>query len=257
MAATQSGGSQKGPVRGGAARKRRHSRPNVASQLAPQPKTFRPTTSELESRIPSASRAATASGVAGAVVSRGEQSGVTIHSFISSQLPTVSGVGYSNLHQQSTPATPETSTQPSSTPQGVTPPRGVTSSQRVTPPRGVTPDTGSGASCSNHVLQTDRATGQVEELTPLNSPRLSLPSLGEILNDTSSEPPPTVSGQPVAQELSPLQQSLCEDLQCPLPLPDWLVAGMTRVQAMTAHTPSVPPHCRKKGEEEAPPRHVC
>lgn len=188
-------------------------------------------------------------GVAGVVASGGRQCGVsfdTVRSLTSSQLPPVCGVGYSDLHQQSRPSTTDTSTQPPSTPQAVTP------LERVIPPQAATPEAGREASVSNHVLQTDRATGQVEELTPLNSPRSSLPSLGDILNEPTSDPAAgSGSGQQSSQpqELCVLQQSLCGELQCPLPLPGWLVAGMARVQGMTSHTPSAPWNCRKRGRK--------
>lgn len=109
----------------------------------------------------------------------------------------------------------------------------------------------SAASSSRHVLLTDRATGQVEELTPLSSPGDSLPSLGE---GSPLQPPPLCpTNPPSGSGSSPslLQQSLCVELRCPLRLPEWLVTGMVRVQTMAIHTP-LTPDWRKKKKGERP-----
>lgn len=99
------------------------------------------------------------------------------------------------------------------------------------------------ASNSRHVLLTDRATGQVEELTPLSSPGDSLPSLGE---GSPLQPPPLCPPSGPATAPSLLQQSLCDELRCPLRLPEWLVTGMVRVQTMAVHTPPTPEWHKKK-----------
>ena len=116
-----------------------------------------------------------------------------------------------------------------------------------------------GSGGERHVLLTDRATGQVEESTPLSSPANSLPSLGATtvpsLGEILAQPPQQASLQQASHPLatsssqapSMLQQSLCRDLACPLTLPDWLVATMARVQGLTAHNPQ--PSLRKKKRE--------
>ena len=103
----------------------------------------------------------------------------------------------------------------------------------------------SSTAVSSNVLLTDGATGQVEELP---SPTSSLPSLGELLAEPPSEAAPSSSPGPADPSLAPslLQQSLCTDLLCPLPLPDWLLTAMLRVQSMREHTAHS--FKRKKGQ---------
>ena len=102
----------------------------------------------------------------------------------------------------------------------------------------------SGASSS---LQTDGATGQTEE-PPSHSLLLSsVPPLGELLAQSPLQPVARETPSSVDPALTPsvLQQSLNADLQCPLALPEWLVASMVRVQSMLQHHPCS--FRRKKG----------
>lgn len=114
-------------------------------------------------------------------------------------------------------------------------PTGVGYSPHPTTLRGMghcmRPSSGDGAS---H-LQTDGATGQVEEQAPPQS---------QSTESLASGPP----SQPPDPTLAPslLQQSLCADLCCPLALPDWLVTAMLRVQSNTTHNPQ--PFRKKKCE---------
>ena len=218
------------PVKSHAARKRRMTTTGVMPQpkisklgissLPPssgqskRSKTFSESCTSEDRRLQNvmtSGESSTATGPSAAVEahsSQSEQPTVCVSSFTSSQQP--KGVGYSNQHHNTPQATLEVeySTQ--------------------------TPDI-------QHVRQTDRATGQVEELTPLSSPV----SLGEILAEPpASCPPRGPAQQTTTHGLSMLQQSLCVELQCPLPLPEWLVAGMVRIQTMTGHTPR--PLLRKK-----------
>ena len=168
--------------------------------------------------------------------------------------PHPQGVRYSAQLQGSSHSTPQGvgySTQPQgaphSHPQGV----GYSTQLQVTPhpsqqeagcstqPQGAhsmqSQGSSSDTSCSRHVLLTDRATGQVEEFTPLSSPGESEVSAELPVQLSSLRPTDPAVGAP-GPAPSVLQQSLCEDLRCPLPLPEWFVAGMTRAQGQDIHT---------------------
>ena len=112
----------------------------------------------------------------------------------------------------------------------------------------VTPSSSDGAS----LLQTDRATGQVEELALAQSraPPTHTQSQAPPTHTQSPEEPGSsgCSSIPSDPSLSPslLQQSLCPDLRCPLALPDWLLTSMLRVQSYSNHHPY--PSRKKKSE---------
>lgn len=192
------------------------------------------------------------------------KSGEVVKGFTSSHLPTlakeaVSSAAHSSQQDNgySRPTGPSHSTVCTTQEVGYSTPPAATGSAdthtRQPPATGSTkaqpPAASSAEAHTRHVLLTDRATGQVEELTPISSPAAdSLPSLGEILAE-----PPSAGGSPQAAPRGPepsmLQKSLYEDLKCPLALPEWLVAGMVRVQCMAAHTHQ-PPLKKKKREKQ-------
>ena len=129
-----------------------------------------------------------------------------------------------------------------------------------------------GVGSGKHVRQTDGATGQEEDRTPASSPRsketgqrscgskqaaasnqiigdLQLPfnaSTPLTSQQTFSLPPQAPIGPhrpprpppPTSSSTSLVQQQLTVCMQCPLPLPLWLVNAMSKVQSCGAHNPA-------------------
>ena len=121
---------------------------------------------------------------------------------------------------------------------------------------------GVGVASGKQVRQTDGATGQEEDKTPAGSPQnervkrpattqqiigdLQLPFSPSISQHTAPPQPLPQPSAPVFSPTSPtslstpslVQQQLMVCMQCPLPLPPWLVNAMSKVQSCGAHNPA-------------------
>ena len=121
---------------------------------------------------------------------------------------------------------------------------------------------GVGVASGKQVRQTDGATGQEEDKTPAGSPQnardkrpgatqqiigdLQLPFSPSTSQHTAPPQPLPQPSAPVFSPTSPaslstpslVQQQLMVCMQCPLPLPPWLVNAMSKVQSCGTHNPA-------------------